>query len=273
MEILKALKMSLPYFSQIVRDDMPIVVTDLEKYIGYKPGRQLDIGVKEGITPIAPGGSADRCLKSGQSIRVDLPKEIWGVAVKAISIPVKDENNQIIGSVSTVINMSESLELLDIIHSLGQATEQVSASMEEVAASASELASSGQKAIHLTQETTGKAQQTDQVLQFIKNIAAQTNLLGLNAAIEAARSGEHGRGFGVVADEIRKLSGQSTDAVKEIGNFLKDMEKAIIEINKAIENSGAISQQQAAATQEVSATVETINETAKRLETFAERFK
>lgn len=273
MNILEGLKMSLPYFSQIVRDDMPIAVTDLEKYIGYKPGRQLDIGIQENVTPIAPGGSADRCLQAGRPIQVDLPKEIWGVAVKAISVPVRNEDNQIIGSVSTVINMSDSLELLEIIDTLAQATEQVSASMEEVAASAGELASSGQKAISLTQETTEKAQATDQVLNFIKNIADQTNLLGLNAAIEAARSGEHGRGFGVVADEIRKLSGQSAEAVKDIGNFLKAMEKAIVEINRAIENSGAISQQQAAATQQVSATVESINTTAKRLENFAERFK
>lgn len=272
MDILEALKVSLPYFSQIVRDDMAITVSDLEKYIAYVPGRNLDVGVKPN-QPLASQGTDVDCIRTGQVVRKDLPAEVWGRPLKVICIPIKNESGQVIGTISGGIDMADSAELVEIIDSLAQATEQVSASMEEVAASAGELASSGQRAITLTQETTEKAQQTDEVLNFIKNIAAQTNLLGLNAAIEAARSGEHGRGFGVVADEIRKLSGQSAEAVKEIGDFLKAMEKAIVEINKAIENSGAISQQQAAATEEVSATVETINATAKRLETFAERFK
>ncbi len=113
--------------------------------------------------------------------------------------------------------------------------------MRDTAASIHSLGSMIEQSSQVTSQLDNESQEIGQVLSVIKGIAEQTNLLALNAAIEAARAGEQGRGFAVVADEVRTLAGRTHESTEEIQQMIERLQsqskKATEVMNASLELS------------------------------------
>lgn len=159
--------------------------------------------------------------------------------------------NQIASNIESLEHMIEkqnqgvsqaSLEVQQMIGNI----QAVNTNMDQMAASFEELSQNAKEGSAMQVNVNQKIEQIKQLSETLKNaniaiasIAGQTNLLAMNAAIEAAHAGEAGRGFSVVADEIRKLSETSGVQSKKIGQQIKDIQKSIIDVVSASEKSSA----------------------------------
>ncbi len=135
-----------------------------------------------------------------------------------------------------------------------------SATVDAVRNAINRLASEVETSAHSVQELADKSQNISNILEVIRGIAEQTNLLALNAAIEAARAGEQGRGFAVVADEVRSLAKRTQDATVEIKEVIDELQGGIGDVVAVMERGRE--QAEIAVTQagEADASLQTIRE-------------
>ncbi len=129
------------------------------------------------------------------------------------------------------------------------------ATVEQITAGAEQVASASQMTHEIAVQSGDKIKRIDDVLRLIKTLASQSNMIGLNAAIEAARVGEQGRGFAVVANEVRKLAATSQQSVDDVQTVLFDIERIFDQISDKVKENKEINQELLKALQSISESI------------------
>ncbi|CAM5205773.1 Chemotaxis protein OS=Lysinibacillus sphaericus OX=1421 GN=LS41612_07970 PE=3 SV=1 [Lysinibacillus sphaericus] len=229
MNILEALSLSVPYIHLALKEEAIVAVIDKETETVVKclAGKRIDVGYQDGHKVNANDENIYTALK-GQNSDIIIPEDVYGIFIYAFAFPIR-AHGKVVGALAFGLPIDNKLKLEEymnkmeaIINSLQDKVHNVASHSEELAATSDEINTQAQHALD-------DAKKTHEVTNLIKSISRQTNLLGLNASIEAARAGQHGAGFNIVAQEVRKLSSETSNATESIETSLRN-------INSSLEN-------------------------------------
>lgn len=154
---------------------------------------------------------------------------------------------------------------------LYESIEQSASTIEELASSSEELAATSQETANAATKAFEEVNNTSEILNIIQQVAKKTNILGLNAAIEASRAGEFGKGFSVVAAEVRKLAKESNISAERIVDMLKQFQSSVEAVLSNIEQSNIITQEQAKANQNIASMVDELRDVGYGLMTLVDK--
>ena len=270
---LEELERSLPLIVDLFDEVSFFALTDLTHMIWEHNGSHFDNDKVRfnSHRQLKSGDIVHDILRNRKKIIFDVPVEKYGQAFRFIGIPIFDERNQVIGSLSVSKPIEVQVKLSEAADAVVNSTTSIAAAAEEMQASATEFEQHMTGLERAQKEMLEYTENTKKMLQMINNVAKSTRILGLNAGIEAARSGEAGKGFAVVASEITKLANQSAESVTEINDVMENLRQQVISISNTLKDTVEISTQQGLAISGITDSLERLTNVSEEVNTLAKK--
>ena len=252
----------------IMQADLSTTIVDRElTCLYYRPGDSINFNLKPG-DKVPSDDVIQKAFIDGKVSVVKVPKEIFGFYFKGTIYPIKNSQQNIIGAVLLGENLKKQGDVEDASNNIFASLQQTTSAIQDINSGSQTLFSSIDCITRFADTANQKIHETDSILKLIEAVASQSKLLALNAAIESARAGEVGKGFSVVAGEMKKMSDQSGESAKKISKLLQEMRKSVDDIVKEINSANQIAESQAAATEEITASYSEIVSNSKSLVEF-----
>ena len=256
-----------PLFQSFLQDNFAISISDTEKYLFIADTNTIKFPMKLGDSINQSGYEhiLETIRKTKKTLANIIPREVTGnVPIKSIISPIIDKN-EIVGYFSVTINMDKIENMKKASKELTESLSETSTSIQGISTSARELSSMMQSIERNTIEADENVKLGIDAIALITGIAKQSNLLGLNAAIEASKAGENGKGFSVVASEMRKLAVQSKETAEQVVASLQKIEKSVNSVFKDITMARDISDNQYDATNKICKNITDISQMSEKL--------
>jgi Methyl-accepting chemotaxis protein len=202
---------------------------------------------------------------AGEQIATSIQAISNGALQQVESIKVGSELSSALGE---KVNrcLSDSAMMIDASKKVSCSTERGMDNISKLLLSFDKTAKSDKEVLKEVTVLADNSEKVNEITDTIKNITEQTNLLALNASIEAARAGEYGKGFSVVAEEVRKLAEQSGKSAQQINDIVTQIRNSVASVLEKINYSQAISRETEINVKETSGSLEDIQQVLKTLE-------
>ena len=214
MDLLYCFEKIGPYINDLTINSVSVTVADKEKYVAFYPAPGFPEIVHAG-EHVPDGTVVKEAMVYDKKIVKQVSEKVFGIPYNASGMPIK-ENGEIIGAVSFLVTTDKQKKLAEITGKLNEDIISTNAANQLILEGSKRLEQVYTQLLKLSERLHSYINETDEVLKMIEDFARQTNLLGLNASVEAARVGNIGRGFGIIAAETRKLAAEITNSTKRI---------------------------------------------------------
>ena len=265
--LLESILTVAPILQKAFLFDCMVGVTDREKFLAYYPAPGLHLVIKVG-DPLRPGSINATAVAEGRRVVRKISKEIYGIPYVAVGYPIM-EGGQVVGCLSTGVTTEQEDRLREIAENLTGALGDIALHTESLAKEADYLAQASHTLSDTAAQMESKIAETSQINDLIRTISTRSNVLGLNAVLEAARAGAAGRGFSVVAEEIRHLSQTTSTSAKSIFRILDEMNQLVGVVSAEMERTLNHSIEQSTRIQELYAVMQRLRDMAEQLKTAA----